>query len=244
MLLRRARWASLPTAGRLIAIADATGVRCSGSEWTIYTLLLRPVGTDRAVILPPLMLPGREGPLWRLLFASLDEGVRERICALVCDGNPHLLAVGKEAGWVIQRCHFHLKAHLRSYLSWGPKSRNRIWGLLARLSIETVVTTGDPGQLARAIEVLHHLVPLLRSTKAQWTIRHLLRTLSQFRSYQTHPDLRLPTTSNAAESLIGLLKCHLRRTRGLSTKDAMTDHNQAVFQRKQTIYCPPGLQPN
>ncbi len=244
VFLHRARFAEIPETEVLIAIADATGVRILGKQWTLYCILLRPIKTDYAVIVPPLLLPGREGSEWRGVFKALDQRLQERICALVCDGNPRLLEVGKERGWVIQRCHFHLKAHLRSYLSWWSKGRSRIWALLAFFAIETALTTRDQTQLLRQEKVLEHLVPLLRSKKARWTIRHFLRACPQFRSYLLHPDLRLPTTSNAAESLIGLAKVHLRRTRGFTTRKALFRHIVAVFERKQTIHCPPVLQPN
>lgn len=244
LLLRKTSFAPIPTSGKLVAIADATGVRFLGMEWTVYCLLLRPVATDRAVIVPPIFLPGREGPSWSMVFTRLSPDVQRRIIALVCDGNPHLVSYGKRQGWVVQRCHFHLKARVRSYLSWGPKSRGRIWGLLALMSIEAVLGTPDDVQCLRHQRFLQSLVLVLRSTKARWAIRGLLRSLDDFRSYRRYPELRLPTTSNAAESLINLLKSHLGRTRGLPTLAAMCKHIFTLFQQKQTINCPPKLQPN
>lgn len=243
-LLRRAHFAQLPDAGAFIVIADATGVRLFGTPWTIYCILLRPVATDHAIIVPPILLPGRAEVQWQQVFTHLAPDVHRRITALVCDGNPHLVAYGKRQGWIIQRCHFHLKAHVRSYLSWGPESRSRIWGLLALLSLNTVLDTTDSVQCTRHQTFLKNLVLVLRSKKARWALRSFLRTVEDFRSYRRHPHLRLPTTSNAAESLIGILKAHLARTRGLPTLHAMRRHMTTLYQQKQTIYCPPKLQPN
>lgn len=244
LLLQRVHFAKPPDTGSLIVIADATGVRILGKPWTIYCLLLRPVATDHAVIVPPVLIPGRAEIQWQQIFARLAPDVHQRITALISDGNPHLVAYGKQQGWVIQRCHFHLKAHVRSYLSWGPESRSRIWGILALLSLNIVLETADTTQCARHQKFLGCLILLLRSKKARWALRSFLRTVDDFRSYLRYPQLRLPATSNAAESLIGLLKAHLARTRGLPTTHAMLRHLFALYQQKQTIHCPPKLQPN
>lgn len=244
LLLRRSRFAQLPDTGALIVIADATGVCLFGVSWTIYCLLLRPVETDHAIIVPPILLLGRAETQWQQVFASVAPDVHRRIIALVCDGNPHLVAYGKRQKWIIQRCHFHLKAHVRSYLSWGPESRSRLWGLLALWSINIVLETADTIRCMRHHSFLARLVFILRSKKAKWAIRSFLRTFEDFRSYLRYPQLRLPATSNAAESLIGMLKAHLARTRGLSTSRAMLRHMLALYQRKQTIHCPPKVQPN
>ena len=116
--------------GCLIAVADAIWYRVAGQKHTIYVILLRPIQSSRAVVCPPLILPGHEDYLsWQQAFDNLPSKFKTRILALICDGGTGLILAARSRGWLIQRCHFHLISAVQNYLTTGPRSTQRAYAL-------------------------------------------------------------------------------------------------------------------
>ncbi len=95
-LTRGATWKPIPEEVPLIAIADALHVRLWSRPFTCYLILLRPVSSIKAVILPPYLREGEEGADWVLAIARMPDEARNRIVALVSDGHMALQALNYE----------------------------------------------------------------------------------------------------------------------------------------------------
>lgn len=235
ILIRGAEWHPVPQAVRFIAIADALMVRLGEQEYTIYLILLKPVGSDRAIICPPLIARGHEDRTWSAAFAQLDPTVLERICALVCDGHGGLRGVAIEHHWLLQRCHFHLIHSINNYVSKSRLARLKILSWLIHASVQVILTTKDRMRLERSTIHLQEVIALIGSRKLIRIIRGFIRYQREYRTYLRHPHLNLPTTSNACESLVQCIRDVLYRIRGVSTERSLLRWVVAILKQKQTI---------
>jgi len=228
-------WARfIPEHGRLIAVADGIWHRIGEKKITVYVILLRSVQSNRAVICPPVFVPGwedRHG--WEQAFASLPDTISSRICSLVCDGHVALVALGKRERWHIQRCHFHLIANLNMYLGTRKNAAaNTILSLVQRL-----ITTANPITSREICAKLRHI----RATSKSRGVRRVLGGLEthyrDFQTYARHPNLSLPLTTNSAESCISGMRDLMHRCRGFRSWDAMCAWLTGYTIWKRTIQC-------
>src|ERR1700733_5828384 len=99
---------SLPR-GPLILISDGVCFRFQNIPWVLYLMALNPCHHDRATLLDPILLPGRESPIaWRQVLNQLPIAAQERICAWVADNVAGFQTLAAQKGWVLQLCQFHL----------------------------------------------------------------------------------------------------------------------------------------
>lgn len=63
----------------------------------------------------------------------------------------------------------------------------------------------------------------------------------EFRTYLAYPNLRLPTTNNTAETLIGLVEDVTRRSRGFKKVKTFTEWITCVVKTRKTIRCSPHI---
>ena len=233
-------WPDLPEHGALIAIADAL-VKYIENEWhTWYFILVRRPVDDHAAILPSYHRKGTETVAgWRAAFDKVDPAIRSRIMALVCDGHRGLRYEARWQGWLLQRCHFHLIARIQSRRSkWRTsqhwKEGNHIFGLVKR-----ILTEPDSASLRFAIEELEEIGWTNRSPEIRRILSGFVNNHSEFRTYLEHCSLRLPITSNTAESLIGLVEDVSRRARGFKLIDTFNEWVACVIKTRKTIRCLP-----
>jgi hypothetical protein len=104
-----------------VAVADALIQTIKSKPWTIYFILVRPLKTNQAIILPPLLRAGTENGQggWVSVFKKIPVKVKKRILALTCDGSTTLVSLAKRENWRIQRCHFHLRWRIANYVRTG-----------------------------------------------------------------------------------------------------------------------------
>lgn len=252
MLLRRSlmkyvtqylrNWSSsLPLRGPLIAIADAIWHRVNGEKITIYLILLRPVDSDIATIALPVFAFGHEtGEGWTYAWQQIPDAYKRRVCGLVCDGQWWLIAFGYRNGWVVQRCQFHLLANLQMYLGIRDRQRNSrvltlVYGLFAASSLQ------------RSRRILGKLAAIRDRSKSRG-MRRVLSGLEtnycDFQSYLHHPELNLPTTTNAAESCVSGVRELMRRCRGFRSMNTLQLWLTGYILWKKTIRCNGKNQPN
>ncbi|MBU1032903.1 MAG: hypothetical protein ABII13_00895 [Patescibacteria group bacterium] len=136
-LLKQSSFQPAPKDVPLVAIADAFYETILDNQYVIYLILLKPIGSTKAVICPPLIRKGDSENEWKLAFGLLSEDIKERICALVSDGCNDLRGVALERGWHIQRCQFHLLMRIRNYISATSLSRQKHISFLIHTSIKT-----------------------------------------------------------------------------------------------------------
>lgn len=211
--------------GKLIAVVDAKATRAEGRRHTVYLILLRNVKGKQAVVMEPLIRKGHEDEKgWREALASLQENDRKRITTLVSDGFRSMKTMARENGWQHQRCHFHLLKMLYSLLGrWrgrvvkNRKLREKMYRMVKDILVEKNKQKAD--KLATKLKDLS-----IRPDCPKWfglRIRGFLREVEDFRTYLNHPKLRLPCTTNAAESVVALLSESIHRTRGWNTRKSL-----------------------
>lgn len=238
--LRASQKSAIPE-GPLILIIDGMWLRFRGSGWHImYLMALRAVNSNVAYFVDPVRLPGKETSAgWQEAIATLPDSVRQRITALVSDGLRGVKPLAQANGWVFQRCHFHLFAKfqqkhvLRAYRVASRHVRDDILTALE----ETVRTTSEN----RLRELQNTLRALSDNSSCPWylrmQVREFLRYLGDFRTYLSHPELHLPTTTNTAETMIRLLRRLARQSHGFRTPTSAHRWIMAFIRLKRTIAC-------
>lgn len=236
-LVGAATWKSVPSDGRLIALADAFYIRIQYQVYTCYLILLKRIGNDEAVICSPLFRLGREDLTgWSAAFEGLPRSVLQRICALVCDGNMSLRGMAIRYKWFIQRCHFHLLKDLQNYISSGPHSRHKLLALLLYPSINEALCTTSQRQLNTSLEHLRTVtMTLIKNKSAIKYLKGFLKHYREYRTYLRHPHLELPRTTGACESLVQCVRDVFYRIHGCRTIEAFMRWTEARLLEKKTM---------
>ena len=237
LFCRTTRFPEVPDS-TLILIVDAVIKRVGRKYYTAYCFFLRPPESEKAVILPPIILRGTESQRqWQNAFKELPFDIHTRVQALVCDGHRGPVNYAKQQGWYLQRCHFHLVASIQGRHSRWAQSRLREEGRFIFSLVREALTTHDE---ARA----EYLCGLIRECAGSVSSRELKRILLGFvnnyrdyRSYQYVPELNLPTTTNTAESFIGSIEELCHRLRGFSTVKSFEKWTEALTKLRRTIKC-------
>lgn len=228
----------IPDDAPLIIIADGIWLWVRGRKWTIYIVLLRSVRSDTAIILPPLVMKGHEcGDGWRRALAAIGRERLNRVVALVSDGVWGLVNEAHERGWVIQCCHFHLLSQFQNYATTGPRSKHQAFAIALLRKAQEIVTTTSPRRLRKLRRYFQALARRSRSRGLRRISRGVLRDLDEFRSFLDHPELNLPNTSNAAESMIRQIRGLFYRTRGFRSSRSLNRWVRALSIVKPTIAC-------
>jgi hypothetical protein len=222
----------------LIAVVDGMWHVVEHQPCVTYVVLLRPVSSSKAWIMPPVVIPGKESAVgWQTAFESIPDECRKRIKAIVCDGEPHLVRLAKSYGWHIQRCHFHIIASIKNYVTAGPLSRNPTFGRIILEMVHRALTVTDENELKHLITRIRICIKTAKNKKLRSRLWGFVRNIDDFRTYLFYPDLNLPTTSNAAESLIQCIRDLLYRARGFRTIPSFINWVTAVCLYKKIIVC-------
>jgi transposase-like protein len=174
---------------------------------------------------------------WRITWENIPVGLRKRIKALVCDGYPNLVHLAKREKLLVQRCHFHLIASIKNYVTAGPLNRSGSLGQLVLNATQIAINTPDEHKLESALEEIWMLIKIAKSKKLKARLRGLLRDIDDFRTYRTYPELNLPTTSNTAESLVQYVRDLMYKARGFRTADSFMRWVKALCLVKKTMIC-------
>lgn len=243
--LNHTSWPALPQEGQLIAIADAM-VRCLAGKWyTYYFILIRGVTDKKALVTPPYLRNGTEVYQgWQETFSRLPQDVRNRIIAMVCDGHRGLVWNVRDYGWHLQRCHFHLIARIQGRRSRWKQSRHRREGKLLYQHTYRIIKTTDKEVIRRSLSVLRKLTSKTTSPHLKSYLKGFLNNYENYQTYLRHPELYLPTTSNAVESLISSVKEMCHRARGFSSTHSLSNWVEALLKHKKSVVCNGNYQPN
>lgn len=226
--------------GSLIAVADAMTAHAEGERYTIFLILLRKVNKKTATVMEPLIRCGYETTDgWKEAFGQLDGEDRDRLKALVSDGFKGLKLMAREEGWIHQRCHFHLLKTLQSLRGrrWSTvknkEMREEMYQLVRRLLVEK-----SEKKVSKLSEKLKDMANDKKCPK--WIglrVRGFLREMDDFRSYIHHPELKLPSTSNSAESTVNLISDMIGDTRGFGTKESLEKWVKIKVRSLKKIQC-------
>lgn len=221
----------------LLAIADAIWQWIDRKKYTIFIILLKPLGSNQAIICPPLLCAGHETPGWSAAFAKLPREWHNRIFALICDGNVGLISQAYQNHWLLQRCHAHLRRWLNNYLSDSPLSRHRQAAEDVHRLVTVAITTRNRLELAHTVLELREIYQATTSRWVRKVISGFLKHVREYRTYLEHEEFDLPTTTNAVESLNSLIRELQYKSRGFSSPDALLQWITALLVIKQTMLC-------
>lgn len=238
-------WKPAPLTGNLIVIADAL-VKFVEKKWhTWYFTLVRPIDSTWAVVLPPYHRPGTETVMgWRKAFDAVKPGVLSRIEAIVCDGHRGLVGESIWRKWKLQRCHFHLIARVQGRRSKWKSSRHYEEGWRVYNLIKQILEEPDEEKLSPFINELEEIGWTSDSPEIRRTLSGFTNHFQEYRTYLKYPELKLPATSNAAESFIGLVEEVCRRARGFKNLQVLNEWIICVSKTRATIKCNGKNQPN
>jgi hypothetical protein len=222
--------------GHLILVIDGKWFRFQGKEWVLYLMALRPVNSSQAVLMDPVLLPGKEySSKWRKVFQTLPLPFKSRVCALVSDGLRGINTLANEQGWVYQRCHFHLLREALLRLGVKRKSPSSSLRLHIFQTLREFLIPQNEKSLSLALEQLYSSVnqPEL-SSRCRRVLRDFLRHRFFFHTYRQYPQYHLPTTTNALESYSSLLA---KRLSSIRSPKALLLWTTAFIRMNPTITC-------
>jgi transposase-like protein len=221
---------------RYILLADGAGYTFKDEAWTLYVFLLKPVKSNCAHILEPVMIKGKESiHNWQKAIDSIPENVRERIVAFVSDNFQASKSIARHYGLIHQLCHFHLIKELRrrrgKRKNLGDRSVREAVYAIVRLAIETHDKL-EMGALLKELKTLyqHPQCPY----KFKMVIKEFTRTHDRYTAYLSHPKLDIPKTNNASESLVNMIRL---KTKRLNSAKAVEQWAKATVILKQTMTC-------
>lgn len=226
--------------GPLVLLADGLWFDFDARPWVLYLTALKPCSGKHAVFLDPLLFPDKEGASrWAEVVSAIPAPVKRRIRGLVVDNLPGMQLLARRHRWVLQLCHFHLLLKLqmqrrgvRHALRGGPV-REELHALLRQ-----ALTLPAGAQLQAVLGRLRDLSKSDCGTvRIQTTIRQFLWEIAFYRSYLTHPELHLPTTNNAVESMGRVIREMFRRSRAGSNPKSVLLWAKALIRLRPNITC-------
>ncbi|MDP2860821.1 MAG: hypothetical protein Q8N98_03865 [bacterium] len=205
----------------LIVLADALHANCEGRHIVIPMIATRPETKSDFINLEVLdCFTGTETlENWSGAFRLLAEEKRTAIKAVVCDQHGSLMKLAEKENWLIQLCHFHLKARFYRFLGNRLKNisfmaeRTLIWQAMGK--IVSVTDDAEVIKLMAQLKQYSQISGLPSRLKSQ--TRSLATNPWLFRTYLDYPQLNLPQTTSAMESVAGIVREMLRRRRGFKT---------------------------
>lgn len=226
--------------GALVLLADGLWFQFKGRPWVLYLTALKPCRGNYAIFLDPLLLPDKEGASrWAQVLTALPLGATRRIRALVVDNLPGMRRLARQHGWVLQLCQFHLLLKLQvrhrgvHYRLRGGRVRQEIDHLL-RGALELP----DGPRLRRTLDRLQRLARVDCGTlRIQTMLRECLHQLPFYRAYRQYPDLGLPRTTSAVESMGRLLREMFRSSRSGSNPASVLLWATARIRLRPAIVC-------
>lgn len=228
----------LPT-GPVLVVADALLERLSnGDQLVVYLVLVRPLDSNRAVIVPPVIRYGHEDMAgWSQALDTLPLAVRAQVKAVVCDGQTSLVSLVRRNGWVLQRCHFHLLQGLNNYVKTGRLSRSGLLAEEIHELVRVVLHSPDDQKVERAVTQLSYCAKLARSRGTRKVLSGFVKHWRDYRAYLYYDELNLPRTSGSAESCLSRIRELQYRAHGWRTEEAFLAWLDYVLKRQQYITC-------
>lgn len=230
-------WPPIPPDVPLIALADAMMRLVCGSMYTFYFVLLRRVDGTEAVICDPPVLPGKETAAgWYAAFNRLPPEVSGRIKALVCDGHPGLASVALWRSWPLQWCNFHIIAAIQGRRSRFAASRHRELGKHLYRLVCRILAEKDPRSVTALASEIEHIGWETNSRQLRKIIGGFVTHVDRYRTYLTRPDLRLPRTNNACETLIGGVPETCASYAGMEQRRVIYQMARCVYQKQKNDF--------
>lgn len=226
--------------GPLTLLADGLRFHFHRRPWVLYLVAVKSCSGNTAVFFDPLLLPGKEGAFrWKQVFESLPAEVRLRTRALIVDNLNGMKKITKQHGWVLQLCQFHLIRKLQ--VQWKRPRRALRGGIIREelyQLIREALETPSNARLRYLVRRLTQLATMESITlRLQAILRDFLKSVPYYRSYRIYPELHLPATTNAVESMACVVRDLLRRTRCASSPKALLRWATALIRLRPNVTC-------
>ena len=242
--LKKGRLPNAPAKhGRLILVADGLWFRFNKRPWVLYQMALRPVESDTAVFVDPLLLRGRESKAgWEMALNTIPAKQRGQICAFVVDNFSGSSGIAKENGWLLQLCIYHVIAEFKSRL--GSRRPTYVRDSPLRLEAFQLVQRATKMPNGRELgTIIARLSQLAKEPNVHRKyidmLREFVRNIDKYRAYRLHPELRLPRTTGSLESAGARMRKLMRRIHGFSSPRSLRDWSTVHFRTRPAITCRP-----
>lgn len=237
----------LPQRSKFILLIDGIWAHCNGKRVVVYLLALRSIKNTQAILLPPHVMTGTEThKKWQTIIDDLPVELQNQIVALVCDGLTGMTEQAQWRGWVVQRCQFHFIKTIERFR--GKKNqfvKNKRFRENMYQAMRKALVMPEGNQLQDIFATIEQggryrhcpfwIKPL---------VKELVRYRHEFRAYIMHPELQLPATNGAMESLAGVVRHRLYLARGFKTIQSLSRWMRGLIISKHHIICNPTDQPN
>ena len=173
---------------------------------------------------------------WEEALATIPSELVGRIRALVSDGLVGIDIVARTQGWPLQLCHRHLTSALDNQLGHPRRQRtSQRPGRDIRAAILESLATNDEQRLLERCREIAALCDHPNCTRGLRAVAwQFVRRQSQYRTYLLYPELCLPTTTSAVESM----HSQLRKVIGtVNDSQSMLRRVSAYLQLRPTITC-------
>lgn len=229
--------------GGCILIVDGLWFKFKRRPWVAYLMALRPVHSNRATFVSPVIREGRESASgWQAALETIPADVRNGVRAFVVDDFTGCTTLARENKWILQLCHFHMLARLRARAGFRRPGGVSL-ALLRQQAYELVSQALTSHDSERVLEIRSLLQERYIRSQLPWKYRNMLRQftkrIDEYRAYRLHPQLLLPRTTGTVESMNRILRDLLRRTRSLSTPRAVQLWLENYLRLRPTITCNP-----
>lgn len=230
--------------GPYVLVVDGVYFKFERREWVLYLMALKPLHSCQMYFLDPVLEKGREMiEAWYEAVDTIPLQIRNQIRGLVSDGLRGFQGLAATHGWIHQRCHFHLLSSLvrgkgkRRYLTRGSGVRDDV------LNAVRIMLADEP--TAQRDRARHALIQYIAQPQCTaYVRRHILEFFEReedFRAYLTHPELNLPTTTNAIEPSGKLVRTATRTAR---TPKSLKLRATAFLRLKKSVVCNDSHTPN
>lgn len=235
----RPRQVSLPD-GPLVLLLDGVYFRFRKKDWVLYLMAIKPCEQNRAVFLDPVLLAGRENMRgWSQALMTIPDHIHSRIRASVSDEISGIIKLSTGQGWIVQFCHFHLISRLQNCR--GRRNRRLADRPLreelyqrARQALELP----DGPALQTVLSQLRDLAQQATGLRVmRMIVREFLRRVDHFRAYRKYPELNLPTTTGAVETMGRRLRDLMRQTRSIRSPQALKLWATAFIRMRPNVTC-------
>lgn len=226
--------------GALVLLADGLRFRFLDKPWVLYLTALKACDRQEAVFLDPILLPGMEGAKrWEQAFASIPTHAYQRIRGLAADNLRGMQLIAKRRRWVLQLCQFHMIHKLQFHRRGakrklkGGKVREEIY-----LLIRKALSLPKGKELTAVTNRLWDLTETSCGTRRmRLVVLEFLYCLDYYRTFETHPDLGLPATTNTMESMGSVVREALRRSHAASNPKSLLLWVTALLRLRPVIIC-------
>jgi len=210
--------------GPLILLMDGLWFRFAGKPWVLYLIALRACNEQRAVFLDPVIIEGKEGfHKWEQAVATIPAEARGRIHALVVDNLRGMEKLARQHLWALQLCQFHLLLKLQVQRT---RPNRALRGGSIRLEIYRLIRKAldlpEGVELYASLDQLRRLEKTSCGTKRiRAMVREFIRCVGFYRTCRSKPDLNLPATTNAVESMGSVVREMLRNRSGSNPRSVL-----------------------